>query len=59
MIYRDVSKQIWHTEMYQNRYAELNEGRNKKTNENNRNGENKRNKTRNERKNRESRKGTD
>ena len=39
----------WHAKIYQNRYTEINEGRNKKTKENSNNGESKRNKTNKER----------
>ena len=49
----------WHAEVYQNRYTEINEGRNKKTKENDNNEESKRNKTNKERQNHQSRKGTD
>lgn len=37
----------WHAETYQSKYAELNEGSNKKAKENNDNGENKRNEANN------------
>lgn len=50
---------MWHAEIYQNKYIELNKGRIKKTKENNNNGEGKRNETNNERQNHQSRKGTD
>ena len=49
----------WHTEIYQNRYAELNEGRNKITRENINNGVMKRNEINNERQNHQGRKGKD
>ena len=49
----------WHAEIYQNRYKEINEDKNKTTNENNNNGESKRTKTNNERENHQSRKGID
>ena len=49
----------WHAEVYQNRYTEINEGRNKKTKENDNNEESKRNKTNKERQNHQSRKGID
>ena len=49
----------WHVEIYQNRYTEINEGRNKKTKENDNNEESKRNKTNKERQNHQSRKGID
>ena len=49
----------WHVEIYQNRYTEINEDRNKKTKENNNNEESKRNKTNKERQNHQSRKGID
>ena len=45
--------------MYQNRYAELNEGRNKITRENINNGVMKRNEINNERQNHQGRKGKD
>ena len=49
----------WHAEIYQNRYTEINEGRNKKTKENDNSEESKRNKTNKEKQNHQSRKGVD
>ena len=49
----------WHAEIYQNRYTEINEGRQKKANKNHNNEESERNKTNSESQNQKSRKGLD
>ena len=55
-LHAEIKWTEWHAEIYQNRYAELNEGRNKNIKENINCGESKRNETNNERQNHQSRK---